>query len=85
VPWSLNRQWLDLVARSGTTLFVSLEPEALGPEQRRDLKLALALAAQRHPLAEPLDWQHTVYPARWRLTCALPSSGCLDLRDSAAP
>jgi alpha-galactosidase len=67
VPWSLNRQWLDLVARSGTTLFVSLEPEALGGEQRRDLKLALALAAQPHPLAEPLDWQHTVYPARWRL------------------
>ena len=67
VPWSLNRQWLDLVARSGTTLFVSLEPEALGAEQRRDLKLALALAAQPHPLAEPLDWQHTVYPARWRL------------------
>jgi len=65
VPWSLNRQWLDLVARSGTTLFVSLEPEALGAEQRRDLKLALALAAQPHPLAEPLDWQHTVYPARW--------------------
>jgi alpha-galactosidase len=67
VSWSLNRQWLDLVARSGTTLFVSLEPEALGAEQRRDLKLALALAAQPHPLAEPLDWQHSVYPARWRL------------------
>ncbi len=67
VPWSLNRQWLDLVARSGTTLFVSLEPQALGAEQRRDLKLALALAAQPHPLAEPLDWQHTVYPVRWRL------------------
>ena len=67
VPWSLNRQWLDLVARSGTTLFVSLEPEALGAEQRRDLTLALARAAQPHPLAEPLDWQHTVYPARWKL------------------
>jgi alpha-galactosidase len=67
VPWSLNRQWLDLVARSGTTLFVSLEAEALGAEQRRDLKAALVLAAQPHPLAEPLDWQHTVYPTRWRL------------------
>src|SRR5690242_8850925 len=30
VPWSLNRQWLDLLARSGTTLFVSLAPDALG-------------------------------------------------------
>jgi alpha-galactosidase len=54
------------VARSGTTLFVSLEQEALGAEQRRDLKAALAIAAEPQPLAEPLDWQHTVYPARWR-------------------
>ena len=38
VPWSLNRQWLDLLARSGTMLFVSLAPDALGAEQRRDLK-----------------------------------------------
>ena len=67
VPWSLNRQWLDLLARSGTMLFVSLEPEALGAERRRDLKAAFSLAAEPHPLAEPLDWLHTVYPSRWRL------------------
>jgi len=67
VPWNYNRQWLDLLARSGTMLFVSLAPDALGKEQRRDLKQALALAARPHPLAEPIDWQHTVYPTRWRL------------------
>ena len=67
VPWVYNRQWLDLLARSGTMLFVSLAPDALGAAQRRDLKEALALAATTQPLAEPLDWQRTVYPARWRL------------------
>ena len=67
VPWSLTRQWLDLLARSGTMLFVSLAPDALGVEQRRDLKEALAFAASEQPLAEPLDWQRTVYPSRWRL------------------
>jgi alpha-galactosidase len=67
VPWSLNRQWLDVLARSGTMLFVSLAPDALGVEQRRDLKEALALAATAHPLGEPLDWQRSVYPTRWRL------------------
>jgi alpha-galactosidase len=66
VPWAFNRQWLDLLARSGTMLFVSLAPDALGAEQRRDLRDALALAAVRQPLAEPLDWQRTVYPERWR-------------------
>jgi alpha-galactosidase len=66
VPWNLNRQWLDLLARSGTMLFVSLAPDALGADQRRDLKDAFALAAVAHPLAEPLDWQRSVYPSRWR-------------------
>jgi alpha-galactosidase len=67
IPWAENRQWLDLLARSGTMLFVSLAPDALGAEQRRDLRDALALAAVPHPLAEPLDWQRTVYPERWRM------------------
>ena len=67
VPWSLNRQWLDLLARSGTMLFASLDPAALGAEQRRDLRTALALAAAPQPLGEPLDWQRTIYPGSWRL------------------
>jgi alpha-galactosidase len=67
IPWSQNRLWLDILSRSGTMLFVSLAPDALGAEQRRDLKDALALAAVPHPLAEPLDWQQTVYPSRWRV------------------
>jgi alpha-galactosidase len=67
IPWSSNRQWLDLVSRSGTMLFVSLAPDALGAEQRRDLKAALVLAAAPQPLGEPLDWQRSVYPSRWRL------------------
>ncbi len=68
VPWSFTRQWLELASRSGTALFVSLAPDAVGEEQQRDLKQALALAARAQPLAEPLDWQHTIYPRRWRLS-----------------
>lgn len=71
VPWNLNRQWLDLVARSGTMLSVSLAADALGAEQRRDLKAALALAAVPQPLAEPLDWEHALYPQRWRMGGAI--------------
>ncbi len=67
VPWAVNRQWLDLLARSGTMLFTSLAPDALGDEQRRDLRAAFALAARPQPLAEPLDWLQTTWPRRWRL------------------
>jgi alpha-galactosidase len=67
VPWSLSRQWLDLLARSGTMLVASLASDALGAEQRRDLTAAFAIAAKPQPLGEPLDWQHAVYPTKWRL------------------
>ena len=67
VPWALERQWLDLVARSGTPLFVSIAPEAVTPDRIADLRAALARAATPQPLGEPLDWQRTVSPTRWRL------------------
>ncbi len=66
-PWSLNRQWLDLLARSGTMLMVSLAPDALDAAKRRDLRQAMTIAATPQPLAEPLDWQQAIYPTRWRL------------------
>jgi alpha-galactosidase len=67
IPWELNRQWLDLLARSGTALFVSADPEALGPEQRSALRDALATATLRQAPGEPLDWLDNALPSRWRL------------------
>lgn len=67
IPWELNRQWLDVVARSGTPLFVSADPDALGPEQREALSHAFAHAARPAASAEPLDWMQTTCPARWRI------------------
>ena len=40
VPWSMSRQWLRLVAESGTVLLISADPEAIGPEQRQALREA---------------------------------------------
>jgi alpha-galactosidase len=67
VPWAYNRRWLDLVARSGTMLFVSLAPDALGADERRDLRAALAIAARPRPVGEPIDWQRTSCPTHWQL------------------
>jgi alpha-galactosidase len=67
VPWEKNRQWLDLLARSGTPLFVSFPRESVRPEQEQALRAALAAAAGRQPLGEPLDWLETRTPEHWRL------------------
>jgi alpha-galactosidase len=66
VPWELNRQWLDVLARSGTPLFVSPDPQALGPEQRQALQRAFAIAAAVRSTSQPLDWASTTEPRRWR-------------------
>jgi len=67
IPWNLTRQWLDLVARSGTALFVSVDPAAIRPEHKPALRAALARAAQAHDPGEALDWMDTTTPQRWRL------------------
>jgi alpha-galactosidase len=67
VPWHLNRQWLELLSTSGTPLFVSPAPEALGDEQVSALRRAFALAAQAQPAGEPRDWLHLTTPCEWKL------------------
>ena len=64
IPWACNRQWLDLVSRSGTPLFISFKKDALTPEQEMVVAEALANASRPQPTAEPLDWFEAVNPTR---------------------
>jgi alpha-galactosidase len=73
VPWEKNRQWLELVAGSGTPLFISAQPEATGSEQKAAIREAFALAARTLPLAEPLDWMESPVPRKWKLNGRLAS------------
>lgn len=67
-PWALDRQFLDLVARSGTSLFVSVDPRTVTAEQRAAYRAAmqLALSGGERGDCEPLDWLHTTAPREWR-------------------
>jgi alpha-galactosidase len=67
IPWTLNRQWLDLLGRSGTPLFVSAAPDALGPEQRTAIRQAFTSASTPMPLLEPVDWLRNSEPQEWIL------------------
>ncbi len=66
VDWEKNKQWLDVLARSGTPLFVSAAPDAVGEEQKAALIEAFRIASQPHAPAEPLDWMDTTCPAVWK-------------------
>jgi alpha-galactosidase len=67
VPWEKNRQWLDLLARSSTPLFISFALGTVSQEQEQALKAATAAASRRQSLAEPLDWLEQRTPSQWRL------------------
>ena len=67
VAWQKNKQWMQLVAKSSTPLFISAQPEATGPEQKSFIKESFATASQNLPVGEPLDWMEDAVPKKWKL------------------
>lgn len=65
--WALNRRFLDLIARSGTALFVSVDPATRTDAVDADLAQALRLALDGGTPGgvAPLDWLHSPTPSRW--------------------
>ncbi len=64
IPWACNSRWLDLLARSGTPLFISFKRGALTAEQEKTVAGALDIASRPQPLGEPLDWLEVSNPTR---------------------
>ncbi len=67
VPWEKNKQWMQLLAESGTPLFISTQPDVLGAEQKAAIKQSFTLAAQKLPAGEPMDWLTNPFPTQWKL------------------
>jgi alpha-galactosidase len=43
------------------------QPEALGEEQKREIRNSFATASRKQPLGEPLDWMCNPKPEEWIL------------------
>jgi alpha-galactosidase len=65
IPWELNRQWLDVLARSGAATIVAVAPSRRGPEQKAALKEAFQIAAAGGTGAKPVDWMETSVAEKW--------------------
>lgn len=65
--WCKNRQFLDVVARSGTSLFLSLDPAMRSDRVDADVAAAMRLALDGGEPGgvEPQDWMTTTTPERW--------------------
>lgn len=66
--WAYGRRFLDLVARSGTALFVSVDPRSRTDAVDDDLAAALRIALDGGTPGglEPLDWLDDPTPRAWR-------------------
>jgi alpha-galactosidase len=67
VPWDKTRQWMQLVAGTGTPLFISAQPEVVGAGQKAMIRECFSMAAAPQPPGEPLDWLTNPQPVRWKL------------------
>jgi alpha-galactosidase len=65
VPWSANRQWLDLLAHSGTALFISPGEGSRVPEHAQEIQRAFQLAASGGDGAQPADFLQESTPQTW--------------------
>jgi alpha-galactosidase len=64
----MDRQFLDLVARSGCPLFVSVDPRTVTSGQKTAFTSAmqLALSGGSRDGVEAVDWVQTTCPREWR-------------------
>jgi alpha-galactosidase len=67
IPWDKNKQWMQLLAESGSPLFISAELDFLDTEKKAAIKQAFANAARIQPTGEPLDWLTNQFPEKWKL------------------
>jgi alpha-galactosidase len=63
IDWYFTRQWLDVVSRSGTSLFISPGQGAMGSEQIAALKDAFSFVQHSSGYAE--DWLENTTPRQW--------------------
>lgn len=66
-PWQLTGQWLDILAMSGTPMFVSCKPDIPDQAQTEQLRRAYARNSVQTDTLIPMDWMENVCPERWLL------------------
>ncbi len=65
IPWFYNRQWADVIAESGTPLFVSAKPGVLSEEENEELHQIMVKASRQDQHKIPLDWEQNDTPELW--------------------
>ena len=65
IPWKLNRQWADVIAQSGTSLFISVKPGILNDQEITQLREIMKSASRQDCHKVPVDWEYNDCPEIW--------------------
>ena len=65
IDWKLNSQWLKLLSKSGSCLFVSCKPGILDESETKDLKEGFLVGSRQSDELIPIDWMESVTPSRY--------------------
>ena len=65
LDWNINRRWLDVLAKSGTPLFISIGDDAFTDEVKADITAAFKLAVSNETVSRPVDWMENIIPQVW--------------------
>ena len=65
IDWKLNSQWLKLLSKSGSCLFVSCKPGILNESETKDLKEGFLVGSKQSDELIPIDWMETLTPSRY--------------------
>lgn len=66
ISWSMNKQWADVLAQSGTPLFISVRPNILDETEKQELHEILKVASKQEHHVIPVDWKETTCPEHWQ-------------------
>lgn len=66
ISWSMNKQWADVLAKSGTPLFISIRPNILDETEKQELHEILKVASKQEHHVIPVDWEETTCPEHWQ-------------------
>ncbi|MBR5451965.1 MAG: alpha-galactosidase [Clostridia bacterium] len=67
IDWKFNGQFADLLAKSGTPLFISSPNGILSDEEIKGMKAAYARFVEQKDTIEPLDWEYNDHPRIWNV------------------
>ncbi len=66
IPWKYNKQWTQLLAISGTPLFISAKPSVMTEEEKQEMYHYLEISSKQNITAIMSDWMENPRPTIWK-------------------